>query len=103
MLENKFQLKIIKEIEEAYPNAVVFKTDPNYIQGFPDLVILNKYNWAALEVKVRGAKRPNQNYWVDRLNKMSYASFIFPENERRVLDELQSTLRFIRATRLSVR
>jgi len=94
-LERDFQGALIRQIKADLPNAIVLKTDPNYIQGFPDLLILNETHWAALEVK-RGAdasKRPNQKHYVDRLDAMSYAAFIYPENKEEVLDELYSALR----------
>ena len=49
MLESKFQAKLIKEIKENLPGCIVMKTDPNYIQGMPDLLILHKNKWASLE------------------------------------------------------
>ena len=58
------------------------------------LIILNNYKWAALEIKrSRSAShRPNQNYWVDRLDEMSFAAFIYPENEEAVLRDLERAL-----------
>ena len=73
----------------------MLKNDANYIQGFPDLLILEGDRWAALETKrsKKASKRPNQEYYIRKLRNMSYANFINPENERLVLDELQQSLR----------
>ena len=98
--EGDFQSKLIKEIKTIFPGLFVLKNDPNYIQGFPDLLILFKNKWAALECK-RGNKaerQPNQEYYVNELGKMSYASFICPENKEEVLNELQQTFKFRRST-----
>lgn len=94
MRESKFQSDLIKKIKRMFPGCYVLKTDANYIQGFPDLLILYKNRWAALECKKdsESSHRPNQEYYVSSLNQMSYASFIFPENEEEVLHELQSAL-----------
>ena len=93
--ERKFQRELIKQIKEQYPGCMVLKNDPNYIQGVPDLLVLHGNKWAALEVKRTSSSphRPNQDYYVDKMNKMSFARFIFPENKKEVLDELQSTFR----------
>ena len=101
--ESKFQAALIKEIKTRFPGSVVLKNDANYIQGFPDLLVLNKSKWAALECKKsEGASRqPNQSYYVDELGKMSYASFISPENKEEVLNELQQAFRTRRTTRVS--
>lgn len=93
-LERNFQASLIKELKSIFPGAVVLKNDPNYIQGFPDLLILYRDRWAALECKrsSSASSRPNQRYYVDLLNKMSYSAFICPENKEGVLNELQQAL-----------
>lgn len=94
MLEKNFQSKLIKDIKDILPGAIVMKTDPTYIQGIPDLLILYKDKWAMLECKREksASKRPNQTYYVDLLDKMSFSRFISPENKKEVLNELQQTL-----------
>ena len=91
-LERDFQSKLIKEIKERFPGCIVMKNDPNYIQGIPDLTVLYEDKWAALETKRsnRATHRPNQDYYVDKLDKMSFSRFICPENKEEVLVELQS-------------
>lgn len=102
LLEKNFQAKLINELHEIFPNAVILKNDANYLQGFPDITILYEDRWAVLETKRThiSSRRPNQEYYVERLNEMSYASFIDPENKERVLDELQQSFRPRRATRI---
>lgn len=92
-LENKFKTKLCKEIKELFPGSMVVHLDPNEIQGIPDLLVLYKDKWAALEGKKDSAAshRPNQDYYVDKMNDMSFARFICPENKQEVLDELQQT------------
>lgn len=65
MLENKFQANLIKELKKRFPGCIVMKNDPTYIQGIPDLLILHKDRWAALECKKRAnaKKQPNQEYY----------------------------------------
>lgn len=89
-LESNFQAKLIKELKKRYPGCIVMKNDSGYIQGIPDLLVLHEDKWGALEVKKNAtAKRqPNQEYYVDKMNNMSYSSFIYPENKEEVLHEL---------------
>lgn len=90
MLESKFQANLIKEIKENLPGCIVMKTDPNYIQGMPDLLILHKNKWASLENKrsANAKKQPNQQYYVDKMNEMSFSRFVCPENKEAVLSDL---------------
>lgn len=94
MIESKFQKDLIKEIKERFPGSIVLKNDPNYIQGFPDLLILHNKRWALLECKrsERASHQPNQDYWVRKANEMSFASFIFPENKEEVLHDMEQSL-----------
>lgn len=91
MKENKFQSDLKKEIKKRFPGCIVTKLDSSDIQGIPDLLVLYKNKWAALEVKkdASASKRPNQEYYVERMNEMSFSKFIFPENKEDVLNELQ--------------
>ena len=93
-LERDFQAKLIKELKVMFKGCIIIKNDPNYIQGIPDLLILYNDRWAALEVKKSelASHRPNQEYYVNLMNEMSFASFIYPENKEEILYELQQTL-----------
>lgn len=104
MKENKFQASLIKEIKERLgKDTMVLKNDSSYIQGVPDLLILHNDKWAMLEVKQSNLAKhqPNQDYYVNKLSKMSYANFIFPENKEEVLNEVQRALESRRKTRIS--
>ena len=94
MLESKFKTQLCKEIEYMFPGCIILHIDPTEIQGAPDLLILYGNQWAALEGKrhANASHRPNQEYYVDIMDKMSFASFIYPENKEEVLYELQQTL-----------
>jgi hypothetical protein len=93
-MESKFQSELIKDIRDLFPRCIILKNDPNYIQGFPDLTILNGDRWAVLEVKASENEKhqPNQDYYIDLANEMSYGSFVYPENKEQVLYELQQSL-----------
>ncbi len=89
--EKDFQANLIKEIKKRFPGSYILKNDPNDIQGIPDLLILYKNRWAFLECKRNKnyKKQPNQEYYISEFDNMSYASFIYPENQEEVLNELQ--------------
>lgn len=90
MKENKFQSDLIKEIKGRFPGCIVMKNDASYIQGIPDLLILHNDKWASLECKrsEKAKHRPNQDYYVDKMNEMSFSAFIYPENKEEVLNDL---------------
>lgn len=92
-LESGFQDKLREELTELFPGCMIFKMDQ--IQGIPDLLVLYKDMWASLECK-RGsgsAKQPNQDYYVDLMNDMSFSRFINKNNKEEVLNELQQAFR----------
>jgi len=92
LLESKFQSDLIKEIRQMFEGCVILKNDANYMPGVPDLTVLWRRQWAMLEVKESffARRRPNQEYYVDMFDKMSFAVFVCPENKEEVLDALQS-------------
>lgn len=95
MRESGYQGDLIKRLKFQFPGCVILKNDTSYIQGIPDLSMFYQDRWAALEVKAseNAPVQPNQPYYVDLLNEMSYASFIYPENELEVLRDLQFAFR----------
>lgn len=103
MLENKFKTQLIGKIEKRFPGCIVTHLDPTEKQGIPDLLILYKNKWATLEGKKseNASRRPNQEYYVNQMNEMSFSRFIYPENEEEVLDELQQTFQPRRSARIS--
>lgn len=91
-LESKFQKDFLDEAKRRYPGCIALKNDSGYIQGFPDWTLLYKDKWAVLEMKKeRGArKQPNQEYYVDLLNGMSFSRFVFPDNQEEVFEDLDT-------------
>lgn len=89
--ESQFQARLIRKLKSMFPGCFVLKNDVNYIQGFPDLTVLWRDKWALLECKRESEahKQPNQQYYIDRGNELSFARFISPENEEEVLHDLQ--------------
>lgn len=100
MIESKFQADLIKELRDL--GFVVLKNDANYLQGVPDLLLLFEDWWGMLEVKKnRNARRqPNQAYYVDLFDSMSFAAVIFPENKEEIIDAIQRSLRARRKARV---
>src|SRR3954451_8164404 len=100
MTENQYQTKLIKKLKRIFPGCVVMKTDSSYQQGFPDLLVLWHEFWASLEVKpmASASRQPNQDYYVEQLDEMSFAAYIYPENEEEVLSALQQAFESPRRT-----
>lgn len=103
MLESDFQGKLIKDLKKLFPGCIVMKNDAGYIQGIPDLLVLFKNKWAALECKKSSTatRQPNQEYYVGLMDEMSFSRFVSPENKEDVLRELQQAFRSGRSARLS--
>jgi len=91
--EGLFKADTIHEIEQMFDGAIVLTGNAQSRQGIPDTVVLWRDRWAALEFKrnARAIHQPNQDYYVNLMDRMSFADFIFPENRGEVLHALQST------------
>ena len=101
--ESAFQKGLINDLKKRLPGCMVLKNDPNYIQGIPDLLVLYEGRWAALECKKakQASHQPNQDYYVERMNEMSFSRFVYPENKETILDELQQSFQSCRPARFS--
>lgn len=95
MKESKFQKWFIDELKNRFPGCIVLKNDPTYIQGIPDLIFLYKKKWAAFECKKNESAphRPNQDYYIQGMNEMSFAAFVYPENAEEILNDLEQTFK----------
>lgn len=102
MSESAYQAQLIRKLKDRFPGCIVVKNDSSYQQGIPDLTVLYGEHWAMLEVKLNAHStiRPNQEYFVEQLDTMSFAAFINPDNEEDVLDALQTSFELDRAARL---
>ena len=106
LTENKYQQHLKQEIESMFPGCIILKNDPNYLQGIPDLQINYKGKTAWLEVKKSedAPHRPNQDHYVKTFSDWGvFSAFIYPENEKEILDGLQQSLEPRRKARLSKR
>lgn len=95
MRENAYQAKLIKKLKAMFPDADILKNDANYKQGYPDLTVRIGFQVFMLEVKVSATAKhqPNQDYYVDRINETGgFARFVYPENEKEILNEIQRAL-----------
>lgn len=102
MTENQYQARLIKKLKVRFPGCMIIKVDA-YRQGLPDLIILWYDYWAVLEVKASesAVTQPNQDYYIEQLDAMSFGAYIYPENEEEVLNALQQAFKPPRRTRIS--
>lgn len=82
---------------------MILKNDSGYLPGVPDLIVLFEDRWAMLEVKKDATSKyqPNQEYYLQMLNEMSFAARVDPSNEQEVIRALQHALKPRRNARLS--
>ncbi len=97
MLERHYQRDLIKTIKGRFPIGTcdVLKNNSGYRQGIPDLSVFLPGFWAWLEVKPEKPTRaedwePNQEWYVEWANRLTFGATIYPENEKEVLDALVS-------------
>lgn len=93
MLESDYVRNTLKpDLNREFPGIVIVKQDPNTsFQGIPDLLLLFRNKWASLETKraKKSARRPNQPYYVEKFNDMSYAAFADPSNHDQIMTDLK--------------
>jgi hypothetical protein len=94
-VESRFQSEVIKDLTKMFPGSFIRKNNANDNQGIPDLLILFGKHWGMLEVKAseKAPARPNQPYYVEKFNEMSFAAFISPETKDTVLHALRLAFR----------
>lgn len=88
-----YKVKLKKRLRSMFPGCEIQDQDPNIIhQGIPDILIMYGPHWAMLETKAatKSERQPNQEHWVEHYNNLSFAAFIYPENEEEVLNALQA-------------
>lgn len=105
MLESAYQARLIRRLEQRFPGCMILKNDSSYRQGIPDLTLFHDNHWAMLEVKssAKAPREPNQDYYIRLFDAMSFAAFIYPENEEEVLDAIQRSFNSRRPTRFPQR
>lgn len=103
--EGRFKEAFHKDLLRIFPGCVLIKNDEQMLQGVPDTLLLWGPYWAMLEFKagINAERQPNQDYWVDRFNEMSFGAFVYPENAEEVLHALQQAFRPRRTPRVSQR
>lgn len=92
--ESAYRLDLCNRISTILPDCIIIKLPADQYQGIPDLLILFENKWAMLEVKMseNSVHEPNQDWYVEHCNEMSYASFIWPDIEDAILAELVEKL-----------
>lgn len=94
--EGRFKQDTLEEIRDLFDGCIILQGNAEYTQGIPDVLVLFNRRWAALEFKrsADASHQPNQDYYVDLMDRMSFAAFIYPENKGDVLHALQRSFRY---------
>lgn len=89
--ESDFQAKVIKQLKSMGLAVVKNQAGPGVPTGFPDITAFGEGIYFCLECKTsaRAKKQPRQDYWVNKLNEWSYATFIYPSNYDKVMSEIK--------------
>ena len=94
--EGIFKKKLIAELEKEFPDCLITKLEADFNTWIPDVLIVDGPRWATLEVKASKAdvtkprkNKEAQDYYVKKMRRMSYSSYVYPENKEEVLNELK--------------
>lgn len=93
MNETEFKKEFLDRVKREFPDCEITRGNSATKQGIPDTFVFYDNAWVALEFKISpdAATRPNQSWYVERFNKMSYATFVYPDNADEVFREIQHT------------
>lgn len=88
--ESKYRKELEARISGALPGCLILRNNAKEIQGICDIVVFYGERYGFLEIKVseNAPVQPNQTYYVNWLDEMSFAAFIYPENEYQILSDL---------------
>lgn len=94
-LEKDFQAKIVKWLRAKGCVVLKYQQNATTRASIPDILFLKEGFWGAIEVKKsRTAKyRPGQKETVAKMDAMSWARVVYPENWTEVQKELTEVLR----------
>lgn len=103
MNEGAYKTKLIKRLRDMFPGCEIIRPDSRFQQGVPDLIILWGVYWATLEFKksAHAGRQPNQDHYIRKLDEMSFAAYIYPENEEEILRALEQAFKPPRRARVS--
>ena len=89
-----FQTKVCKWLRANGCVVLKYQQNATTRAGVPDLIFLKDGFWGALEVKrsKNAPFRPGQKETIKKLDGMSWARVIYPENEKEVIEELGEIL-----------
>lgn len=94
MLEKDFQKNIIKWLRSKGCLVIKYQQNATTRASIPDIIFLKDGFWGAIEVKKsKNAKcRPGQKEMVEKMNQMSWAKLVYPENWPETRKELEIML-----------
>lgn len=90
--ESAFRTSFINKLKSLSPDIMVEFADPKKVNGIPDLIIFFREKYARIETKrsSTASKRLHQEYYINLFKSQGiYATFLTPENEEEVLNELR--------------
>ena len=94
MKEADFQKTIVRWLRSKGCLVLKYQQNATTRAGIPDIIFLKEGFWGAIEVKKsKTAKyRPGQKEMVAKMNEMSWAKVVFPENWADTRKELEIML-----------
>lgn len=94
MKEADFQSKIVKWLRSKGCMVLKYQQNATTRAGIPDIIFLKEGFWGAIEVKKSKTSkfRPGQKEMVAKMNEMSWAKAVYPENFDETKKELETIL-----------